>query len=81
MLDMWTYPSGSLCLLGERGCGESTGQRKGPAGEREVGSTAADQGGHGAHGDAALADRPQGEPHQGAGGRAGHGETDWQGNN
>lgn len=43
-----------------------------------MGPAAADQGSHGAHGDAALPARPQGEPHQGAGGRTGHGETERQ---
>lgn len=65
---------GACCLPGERGRSQGAGQGEGPAGEGEVGPEAANQGGHGAHGHAALAARPQGEPHQGAGGGAGHGE-------
>lgn len=77
-LYMWTNPSGSVCLLGERGCSKGSGQGERPPGEGEVGSETADQGGHGAHRDAALPARPQGEPHQGAGGWTCHGETEEQ---
>lgn len=57
-----------MCLLGERGRGKGSGQGERPPGEREVGPETADQGGHRAHRDVTLSARPQGEPHQGAGG-------------
>lgn len=67
-----------VSVLGEWGRGEGAGQRERSAGKGEVGPASADQGGHGAHGNVALAARPQGKPHQGAGGWVGHGETDLQ---
>lgn len=78
VLDVWTNPSGSVCLLGERGCSKGAGQRERPPGERKVGPAAADQGSHGAHGDAAVPAWSQGEPHQGAGGWTCHGERERQ---
>lgn len=60
---------------GERGCRQSSGEGEGPAGAREVGAAAPSQGGHGPCHGTALPAGPQGQPDEGAGGRAGHGET------
>lgn len=74
--NVWTEPSGFVCLLGERGCSKGSGQGERSTGKREVGPSTTDQGSHRAHGDAALPAWPQREPHQGAGSWAGHGKKD-----
>ncbi|VCX31412.1 unnamed protein product, partial [Gulo gulo] len=69
------HPQLRAAPQGERRRCQSPGKGEGPAGAREVGAAAPSQGGHGpCHGSAVPAG-PQGQPDEGAGGRAGHGQA------
>ncbi|KAM6236418.1 kazrin isoform 2-T2 [Spheniscus humboldti] len=59
----------------ERGRGESPGEGEGPPGAGEVGAATASQGGDGPRQRPPLPARPERQPHEGAGGRAGHGQA------